>query len=43
MENAVIHAREFVQQAILYGNDVKIARGQGPVCQTFAPVPMVKR
>jgi len=40
MYDAVSAAREFVQKSILYGEDVYIGHGQGPVCQTFDPQPM---
>jgi len=37
MHEAVSKAREFVLNAIMYGDDVFIGHGKGPVCQTFAP------
>lgn len=38
---AVSRAREFVRGAILQGKDVFLGSGEGPVCHTFAPIPMV--
>lgn len=40
MHIAVSEAREFVRNAIRYGDDIFIGHGKGPVCQTFAPLPM---
>lgn len=37
---AVSRAREFVRNAILYGDDVFIGHGKGPVCQNFDPQKM---
>jgi len=40
MHEAVVKAREFVRNAIQYGDDVFIGQGNGPVCQTFDPEKM---
>lgn len=40
MHEAVSKAREFVRSSILYGEDVFIGHGKGPVCQTFDPQKM---
>lgn len=40
MSWAVEKAREFVRNAITYGDDVFIGHGKGPVCQTFSPKKM---
>lgn len=40
MPKAVAEAREFVRKAILYGDDVFIGHGKGPVCPTFDPLQM---
>jgi len=40
MHDAVSAAREFVRSSIIYGEDVFIGHGKGPVCQTFDPKPM---
>ncbi|MCD7898716.1 MAG: bifunctional hydroxymethylpyrimidine kinase/phosphomethylpyrimidine kinase [Bacteroides sp.] len=40
MHIAVSEARDFTRNAMLYGEDVYIGHGKGPVCQTFKPQPM---
>lgn len=40
MYDAVSRAREFVRNALMYGSDVFIGHGNGPICQTFDPQKM---
>ncbi|WP_163223507.1 bifunctional hydroxymethylpyrimidine kinase/phosphomethylpyrimidine kinase [Bacteroides sp. 214] len=43
MGEAVLAAREFVRDSIMYGHNVFIGHGKGPVCQTFDPQKMIIR
>ncbi len=43
LQDAVWESREFIKNAIRYGNDAHIGHGNGPVCQMFSPKPMVKK
>lgn len=40
MYDAVLNSREFVRNSIMFGQDVFVGRGNGPVCQTFDPLQM---